>query len=65
MRTEAGKMPESLIFPIGNEPGVSDDRFGINPMRNPTCTKHQPPNPFLQCAGMNSCGRAITNSKLP
>ena len=34
MRTEAGKMPESLIFPIGNGPGVSDDRFGINPMRN-------------------------------
>ena len=23
-------MPESLILPIGNGPGVSDDRFGLN-----------------------------------
>ena len=23
MRTEAGKMPESFIFPIGNRPGES------------------------------------------
>ena len=30
MRTEAGKMPESLIFPIRNGHGVSDDRFGFN-----------------------------------
>ena len=30
MRTEAGKMPESLILSIGNGPGVSDDRFGLN-----------------------------------
>ena len=29
MRTEAGKMPESLIFPIGNGHGVSNDRFGF------------------------------------
>ena len=27
--TQAGKMPESLILPIGNGPGVSDDRFGL------------------------------------
>ena len=30
MRAEAGKMPESLVPPIGNRPGKSDDRFGIN-----------------------------------
>ena len=30
MRTEAGKMPESLISPIRNGHGVSNDRFGIN-----------------------------------
>ena len=29
MRTEAGKMPESLIFPIRNGHGLSNDRFGI------------------------------------
>ena len=29
MRTEAGKMPECLIFPIRNGHGVSNDRFGI------------------------------------
>ena len=29
MRTEAGKMPESLIFPIRNGLGVSNDRFGL------------------------------------
>ena len=29
MRTEAGKMPESLTFPIRNELGVSNDRFGF------------------------------------
>ena len=29
MRTEAGKMPESLVFPIRNGLGVSNDRFGI------------------------------------
>ena len=34
MRTEAGKMPESLILPIGNESGVSNDRFGINAIDN-------------------------------
>ena len=26
---EAGKMPESLIFPIKNRHGVSNDRFGL------------------------------------
>ena len=30
MRTEAGKMPECLILPIGNGSGVSHDRFGFN-----------------------------------
>ena len=30
MRTEAGKMPESLTFPIKNGLGVSNDRFGLN-----------------------------------
>ena len=30
MRTEAGKMPESLISPIRNGHGVSNDRFGLN-----------------------------------
>ena len=29
MRTEAGKMPECLIFPIRNGHGVSNDRFGL------------------------------------
>ena len=29
MRTEAGKMPESLISPIRNGHGVSNDRFGF------------------------------------
>ena len=29
--TEAGKMPESLIFLTENSPGVSNDRFGFNP----------------------------------
>ena len=29
MRTEAGKMPESLVFPIRNGLGVSNDRFGF------------------------------------
>ena len=29
MRTEAGKMPESLIFLTENSPGVSNDRFGF------------------------------------
>ena len=29
MRTEAGKMPESLTFPIKNGLGVSNDRFGF------------------------------------
>ena len=29
MRTKAGKMPESLIFPIRNGHGVSNDRFGF------------------------------------
>ena len=29
MRTEAGKMPESHIFPIRNGHGVSNDRFGF------------------------------------
>ena len=29
MRTETGKMPASFIFPIGNRPGESDDRFGF------------------------------------
>ena len=29
MRTEAGKMPESLIFLTENSPGVSNDRFGL------------------------------------
>ena len=31
MRTEAGKMPESLTFPIKNGLGVSNDRFGFKP----------------------------------
>ena len=30
MRTEAGKMPECLIFLIRNGLGVSNDRFGFN-----------------------------------
>ena len=34
MRTEAGKMPESLTFPIKNGLGVSNDRFGF--MQNPS-----------------------------
>ena len=29
MRTETGKMPASFIFPIGNRPGDSDERFGF------------------------------------
>ena len=29
MRTETGKMPASFIFPIGNSPGESDERFGF------------------------------------
>ena len=29
MRTETGKMPASFIFPIGNRPGESDERFGF------------------------------------
>ena len=32
MRTEAGKMPESLIFPIRNGHGVFNDRFGLKPL---------------------------------
>ena len=35
MRTEAGKMPESLIFLTENSPGVSNDRFGLNRTREP------------------------------
>ena len=31
MRTEAGKMPECLIFLIRNGLGVSNDRFGFKP----------------------------------
>ena len=34
MRTEAGKMPESLIFLTENSPGVSNDRFGFIPNRS-------------------------------
>ena len=34
MRTEAGKMPESLISPIRNGHGVSNDRFGFNDSHN-------------------------------
>ena len=30
MRTDAGKMPESLISPIGNGLGLSKDRLGFN-----------------------------------
>lgn len=30
MRADAGKMPESLIFPIGNGLGLSNDRFRFN-----------------------------------
>ena len=33
MRAEAGKMPGSLIFPIRNGHGVSNDRFGLNGAR--------------------------------
>ncbi len=33
MRTEAGKMPGSLIFPIRNGHGVSNDRFGFKRWR--------------------------------
>ena len=33
MRTEAGKMPESLIFLTENSPGVSNDRFGLKQYR--------------------------------
>ena len=32
MRTEAGNLPESLVFPIRNGLGVSNDRFGLNPL---------------------------------
>ena len=32
MRTEAGKMPECLIFLIRNGLGVSNDRFGLKGM---------------------------------
>ena len=35
MRTEAGKMPESLIFLTENSPGVSNDRFGLIGQINP------------------------------
>ena len=35
MRTEAGKMPESLIFPIRNGLGVSNDRFGVKTLPGP------------------------------
>ena len=34
MRTEAGKMPECLIFLIRNGLGVSNDRFGLNRSRH-------------------------------
>ena len=42
MRTEAGKMPESLTFPIKNGLGVSNDRFGIKQKR---CVKTHPDTP--------------------
>ena len=29
MRAEAGRMPESLVSPIGNSPGASNDRLGF------------------------------------
>ena len=35
MRTEAGKMPECLIFPIRNGLGVSNDRFGLKQESDP------------------------------
>ena len=41
MRTEAGKMPESLVFPIRNGLGVSNDRFGF---KFHTFTQHRPDN---------------------
>ena len=43
MRTKAGKMPESLISPIRNGHGVSDDRFGLNntPRQNPGITRRK------------------------
>ena len=37
MRTEAGKMPESLISPIRNGHGVSNDRFGLIPNIMTSC----------------------------
>ena len=37
MRTEAGKMPECLIFPIRNGHGVSNDRFGLKWRRSFSC----------------------------
>ena len=36
MRTEAGKMPGSLIFPIRNGHGVSNDRFGVTQIGHQT-----------------------------
>ena len=40
MRTEAGKMPESLIFLTENSPGVSNDRFGFILSRSPGYANH-------------------------
>ncbi len=41
MRTEAGKMPESLIFLTENSPGVSDDRFGFKAATGMTPRKYR------------------------
>ena len=40
MRTEAGNLPESLVFPIRNGLGVSNDRFGFNPKGFPTACQN-------------------------
>ena len=59
MRTEAGKMPESLIFPIRNGLGVSNDRFGFIPYLR---SLHVPVLAFLTgdaLAGIPVWGRAF------
>ena len=59
MRTEAGKMPESLMFPIRNGLGVSNDRFGFIPYLR---SLHVPVLAFLTgdaLAGIPVWGRAF------
>ena len=59
MRTEAGKIPESLMFPIRNGLGVSNDRFGFIPYLR---SLHVPVLAFLTgdaLAGIPVWGRAF------